>query len=273
MLQPLFYRPEQTLFSVPVFSAFGFFAACLVSRVSRERRAGKLVDIGNGTDGGFFSEQQRDVGAGTDILTVVVEFTLVSFSPEMMPTVAAPSCDGNGESFPNYAHKAELWFRATNSDGPKGASALVLQMNPVARNDQLSERGGMQAIARILHDFSAPGTLDSVNQDVARFLQFRPTAQTMGGYPARCDLLRQKAAGRMKMGGPSPGTFLSDLRMKNAPLSRTEKSPVLATAEGSSGIAAAARQMRQLFGPTGIAGAPGRIGSDGGGRKGRSSLR
>ena len=55
----------------------------------------------------------------------------------------------------------------------------------------------------------------------------------------------------MQMGGAVPGSFVPILLARNAPLPRPVESPVMASAQGNLGIAAAARQMRRLFGPCG----------------------
>ena len=55
----------------------------------------------------------------------------------------------------------------------------------------------------------------------------------------------------MQPGGPLPETVISILCMQNASLSRADYSLILASAQGCLEIAAAASQMRRLFGPTG----------------------
>ena len=43
----------------------------------------------------------------------------------MMPAIAAPSSDGEEESFPGHAIKVELWLRATNLNEERCASVSV----------------------------------------------------------------------------------------------------------------------------------------------------
>ena len=50
----------------------------------------------------------------------------------MMPTVNAPPIDRKGESFSNYALDVELWYRVTNLEPLRKASAGILDMDPVA---------------------------------------------------------------------------------------------------------------------------------------------
>ena len=53
----------------------------------------------------------------------------------------------------------------------------------------------------------------------------------------------------MQMGGAFPEAFVSVLSIQNASLSRSDGPLVLVSVQGNRGFTAAARQMRQLFGP------------------------
>ena len=66
-------------------------------------------------------------------------------------------------------------------------------------------------------------------QEVARFLHFKCTTQSMGEYSARLDLLRRRAESRMGMADSFSETFASILRMQNASLSRADISLVVGT--------------------------------------------
>ena len=57
----------------------------------------------------------------------------------------------------------------------------------------------------------------------------------------------------MRLGGASPETFASAPCIRNAFLPQSEKSLVLASAQGNLGIPAVAQQARWLFGPRGSA--------------------
>ena len=58
-----------------------------------------------------------------------------------MIAVAIPPLDEKGESFANLAQELELWNRGTNLDASERASALVLQMDPVASDVCLAVGG------------------------------------------------------------------------------------------------------------------------------------
>ena len=94
----------------------------------------------------------------------------------MAPTGAASSFDGKVESFANFAQTVALWSRASDVDVSKRAPAVVLHMDPVARDvwmavrsEQLSELGGATEITQALRDSVAPEAIDSVLQEVAHF--------------------------------------------------------------------------------------------------------
>ena len=82
-----------------------------------------------------------------------------------------------------------------------------------------------------------------------RFLRFNRATQTMDDYLARADLLRREAESRTQMGDSSPETFASILCMQSASPPWADKSPGLASAQRTSGRAAAAEQMRRQLGP------------------------
>ena len=82
----------------------------------------------------------------------------------------------------------------------------------------------MMRIMQLLRDYFAPAAADAANQEVARFLHFESTGQTMDGYTARCDLLRRKAESKMQMGGDFPEVFASAPRTRNTPLAQPEES-------------------------------------------------
>ena len=63
---------------------------------------------------------------------------------------------------------------------------------------------------------------------------------------AQFDPLPRKAESRLQMDGSSPETFVSILCMQNASLARTDKSLVLASAQGTLGTVAVAWQVRRL---------------------------
>ena len=101
--------------------------------------------------------------------------------------------------------------------------------------DQLLEQDGR------LRGYFEPHVFDSVYQRVARFLQLKRTAHSIGDYLARFDLLRRKAEPRMQIGGSSPETSVSILSTRNASPPGGEKLPILASAQRNLGNAADAR--------------------------------
>ena len=50
----------------------------------------------------------------------------------ILPSIAAPSFNGTGESFPGNAMEVDLRRQVANFDNGKCASALVLQTEPIA---------------------------------------------------------------------------------------------------------------------------------------------
>ena len=139
---------------------------------------------------------------------------------------------GRGGSFSNYAEEVELRYQVANLDPAKRASAPILKMGTVARrvcipagSDEIVDQEVMMRITQLLRDYFAPAAADAANQEVARFLQFERTGQTMDGYMARFDLLSRKAESKMQMGRDFPEVFASAPCMRNTPLAQPEESP------------------------------------------------
>ena len=102
-----------------------------------------------------------------------------------------------------------------------------------------------------MRDYLAPDAVDSVNREIARFLQFTRTAPIMGEYLAHFDLLRRKGEPKMQIGGASTDVFASALCIKNASPRRSEKLLALHSEQANLGISFVSRQMLGLFGPRG----------------------
>ncbi len=66
-------------------------------------------------------------------------------------------------------------------------------------------------------------------------------------------MLREKAESRMLMGSGFPDAFASALRMKDAAVSKNEKTMVLASLGNTLASHQVSAQMRRLFGPCGYA--------------------
>ena len=56
----------------------------------------------------------------------------------MMPSIAAPSFDRKGESFPGYAMEVDLRSKVTNMEAGERASAPVLRMESTARDVRMA---------------------------------------------------------------------------------------------------------------------------------------
>ena len=131
-------------------------------------------------------------------------------------------------------------------------------MGPAARDvcmvvggEQLWESDGVTKSMQMLRDSFAPEALNFVRREVARFMHFKRSTHTMEENLVRFDLLRSKTESRMLMGGPSPKTFGSILRMQETSLSRTDKSLVSVSAQGDWRMASVETQRRRFFGSAG----------------------
>ena len=76
----------------------------------------------------------------------------------------------------------------------------------------------------------------------------------MDVFSVEFDVPRLKTVARIRMCGAAPGQFAAVLWMRNASLSRPEKSSISASANGNFAYPLAPKQMRRLFGPCGGAG-------------------
>ena len=79
----------------------------------------------------------------------------------------------------------------------------------VAGSGQIMKVARMK-ITEVFDDYSAPDDVDSICQEVARFLQFSRTTQAMGKYFARSDLLRRKPEPSLHIGGITPRNFCTN---------------------------------------------------------------
>ena len=127
-----------------------------------------------------------------------------------MPTATAPSFESRGESFWNSAREVKLRGRVAALEPVEGASALLMNVDPVAR--EVSTAAGSGEIM-----YAASDAADSVYQEVARPSQQKHATRTTDEYSARLDLSRRWAESRMKTGGAFSRTLPSALRMRTAP--------------------------------------------------------
>ena len=167
----------------------------------------------------------------------------------MLPAENARVADGSGPSFLKYEQQAGLRRRVTNLDPSKRAVALILQTGAVARrvclaagSHVITNDDGVERALAILRDYFAPEAANSAYHEVARLLQCKRTAQTMGVCLAECAALRRKSQHEMRMGGSLSETFVSVPYMHTAALSGQEKSLLLATARGGVGFPDVAEQ-------------------------------
>ena len=121
------------------------------------------------------------------------------------------SFGGKGPPFIDYEQQVRLWRRVANLDPSKRAAASILRIDTVARqvclaagSDFVVNNDGAERIVTILKDYIAPDAADSVDQEVARFLQSKRPGRTMDVHLAEFDLLRRKAESKMQMSGPRP---------------------------------------------------------------------
>ena len=111
----------------------------------------------------------------------------------------------------------------------------------------------MALIPHILRERFAPDAIDSVFQDVAKFMYFNRMDQKMGTYLLEFDMLRRKAEARMLIGSGFPDECVSALRTQNASLSENEKTLAPASFLNALSFAGVSAQMCRLFGPRGYA--------------------
>ena len=161
---------------------------------------------------------------------------------EMTPRERGIFLGGKGESFAEYAREVESRNRVKNMGPLKRASALVLQMDPVACQ---------VCVCVASHDYFAPAAVYSIYREVVRNLQVERTDRIACGDVVRFGTLRRKADSGTQMEDSLLKTSVSILCMQDGSLSRSDKSPAWASAKGNLGMAAAARRTRRLFGPHG----------------------
>ena len=135
-----------------------------------------------------------------------------------------------------------------------------LHMSDVARKVCLSVGRNVignldeaEQISRIQRERFAPDAIDSIFQDLVKFMNFKRTKRKMDTYIMEFEMLRAKAASRTLMGSGFPDAFVSVSRMQIAALSKNEKTIALASLGNTLACPQASAQMRRLFGPRGYA--------------------
>ena len=145
-----------------------------------------------------------------------------------------------------------MWRQFTNLGPSKMAAALISQMETVARqvcvaagNDVITNNNGVGRALAIVRDCLVPGVVNSVYQEVARFLRFKRADRSADAFLVGFDLLRRKAEFKVQMGGGFPEAYAVALCLQNAALSRRTASADLASAQGGLGFSVVAKQMRR----------------------------
>ena len=129
-----------------------------------------------------------------------------------------PKFDGHAGSFANYEEEVHLRKRISAMGPEKKAAHLLSRMSKVALKVCLSVgRGvignldGAEQISKIPRERVAPDAIDSIFQDMVKFMYFKRTDQTMDTYTMEFETLRQKAESRMVVGAGFPDKFASVL--------------------------------------------------------------
>ena len=119
--------------------------------------------------------------------------------------------------------------------------------------DVFDNLDGVGQILRILRERFAPDAIDSILQDMIKFLYFKRTEQTMDTYIMEFEISRGKAEPPVLMGSRFPDALVSVLCMQNAALSKNEKTMALASLGNTLAFPLVSARMRRLFGPCGYA--------------------
>ena len=166
-----------------------------------------------------------------------------------------PKFDRSAGAFANYEETVLLLRRAPTMDPEKKAAHLLRHMSDVARKvclnagrREIGNLDGVGQISRISRERFAPGAIDSISQDMEKFLYFTRTEQTMDTYIMEFEMLRGKAESRLLLGSGFLNAFVSVLRMQNAALSKNEKTMALASLGDTLGFPQASAQIRRLSG-------------------------
>ena len=111
---------------------------------------------------------------------------------------------------------------------------------------------GARRILRIIWKRGAPGAVDEIYQEVAKFMNSKRTDQSMDVSLTEFDVSREEEA-RVVIGGGFPDGCVSIRCAQNAARSKNERPPVLASRHNTLAPPEVSSQMRRLFGPRGNA--------------------
>ena len=126
----------------------------------------------------------------------------------MLPAVNAPVFDGRGSSSQHYVQQIRLWTRMPSLEPSKAGGRVSFAGGLLAAGgDHMADNAGAGRIVRISGNSIAPGAADSINQEVAHFLQCRRAGQPTDGYIAEVDLLQRKAVSAVQSCVPRASRF------------------------------------------------------------------
>ena len=125
-----------------------------------------------------------------------------------------PVFDGHASPFAHYEETVTLWNRIATTDPQKRAANLLFHETDAARKvcmaagkDGVGNIDRAARILRILGERFAPEAIDSIFQDMAKFMYFERADQNSDMYLMEFDVLPQKAGARMLMGSGFPAEF------------------------------------------------------------------
>ena len=90
--------------------------------------------------------------------------------------------------------------------------------------------------------------IDSIPQDVVKYMNFKRAGQNMDTYIMEFEMLRQEAEARMVVGSGPPDELGSVLPLQNAALTMNEKTSVLASLGNTLAFQQVSPRKRRLFG-------------------------
>ena len=98
----------------------------------------------------------------------------------------APAFDWRGTTFLDYEHQVHLWARAAKTELAARASLQALRVQPAPRQvclaggSDISDHGDEAArILDISRSYFAPEEADAIHQQVARFMNYRKSDQSV----------------------------------------------------------------------------------------------
>ena len=112
----------------------------------------------------------------------------------------------------------------------KKAAHFLLHMSGVAGKfcvaagtDAIGNSGGAEENLKFCRIRFAPDVIDSIFQDMVKFMNFRRSGQDADTHLMEFDVLRQKAESRMITGGRFPDEFVLAVCTQNASSAKNEK--------------------------------------------------